>query len=885
MSFFSKIWKSIFVRKLGDDIQQELETHLHLLEEEQRASGMNQSDAVSEARRRFGNPSRHFEATRDVSLARWLNELLQDSRFAFRQMRKNAGFTAVACLVIGLGIGAVTTIFSLVNAVLLRPLPYGDPSRLVYLWTPNPRFGGNAPRELAPNYPDFYDWQRMSRSFSSMSMLRQQTLNLGSGGRVTRVGCAFVTGEFFDTLEVKPQLGRAIQPSDDMPGRSGVVAISDALWHARFAGSPAVIGKRLTLNRDQYRIVGVMPKSFGYPFEGDIPYVTPGFGRTDVWAPLAIAAAAKTDRINFQAGDAAIARLRPGVSLQQAQTELGATEKRLDLLYKEPLAQGWEALVVSLQETIFGPVTRLLWLLLGAVAVVLLIACGNVANLLLARVSGRLQEIALRVGLGAGRARLMRQLFTESVMLALLGGSLGVLLSFGAVRLLARLNPGNIPRFAQTSVSVHVLAIAAAITLLSGSIFSLAPMLAALRPNIGDLLKQGGNKGTAGTSNRLRHSLVIAEVALSFILLVGATLLIRSYINLQTQDHGFSSSTLTMSLPLDGRYRKPEQRTAFFMRFLAGLRRLPGVMQAGAGDDIPLDHSESIGSVQIKGRPATSDLIDSRSVTPGYIRALGMHLLSGRYLDQRDIKPVTTAVIVNQEFVNTYLRSAEPLGVQVRMTSNRPWSEIVGVVGDMKHSTLEEKPRAAFFWPYRPDFNAWSLHYALQSKLPPEVLIPSVRKLLRDLDPALALDDIHTMRERVAEASAQRRFQMVLMTSFAGLAVFLAMIGIYGVMAYAVRQRTAEIGLRMALGASSQQVLLMIVRQGLMLVLLGLAGGIAVALLLTRTLRSWLYGVPANDPLTFVSIPLLILAVAGCACLVPALQAARVDPAIAIRDE
>ena len=331
-----------------------------------------------------------------------------------------------------------------------------------------------------------------------------------------------------------------------------------------------------------------------------------------------------------------------------------------------------------------------------------------------------------------------------------------------------------------------------------------------------------------------------------------------------------------MSLALDARYNKAEQRSAFFMRFLEGLQHLPGVVEAGAGDDIPLDHSESIAPVQIKGRPATSDVIDSRAVTPGYIGALGMHLVSGRHLDQRDIKQVTTTVIVNQAFVNTYLRGGEPLGAQVRATPNRTWSEIIGIVGDMRHSTLEEKPRPAFFWPYRPGFNAWNLHYALRGKLPPEVLMPSVRKLLHDLDPALALDDIHTMRERVAEASAPRRFQMVLMTSFAGLAVFLAMIGIYGVMAYAVRQRRQEIGLRMALGASSRQVLLMIGRQGLTLVVLGLAGGIAAALVLTRALRSWLYGVPTNDPLTFILIPLLILAVGGCACLIPAFQAARV---------
>ncbi len=713
-------------------------------------------------------------------------------------------------------------------------------------------------------------------------------LNMTRGSGVNRIACGFVTGRFFETLQAKPELGRVILPEDDRPGRSDVVVISDALWREKFSANPNILGQRLTVDRNEYTIVGVMPKSFGYPFEGDIPYVAPGFGRTNLWAPLALDAARKADRKNFDNVDAAVARLRPAVSLHRAQTELSAIESRLALLYSEGPMQGWQALVVPLRETIFGPVTRLLWLLLAAVGLVLLIACGNVANLLLARVTARLQEIALRVGLGAGRARLMRQLFTESLVLALLGGSAGVLLSFGAVRVLARLNPGNIPRFDQTSVNFSVLLVAVGISVLSGALFSLAPMFAAGRPNLSDLLKQSGNKGMAGTSNRFRHALVVAEVALSFVLLAGATLLVRSYLKLQAQDPGFSASTLTMNLPLDGRYSKPEQRAAFFLHFLEGLRHLPGVLQAGAGSDIPLDHSESVGDIEIRDGAKPKDMIDSRWVTPGYLAAFGMHLLAGRYFDQHDIKDAPSVVIVNQAFVDAFLRGTDPLRAQLRShhdAANRPWQQVIGVVADARHSTLEEKPRPTYFEPYRRNFDAWNLYFALQSKLPPQLMIPAARKLLHDLDPALALDDIHTMRERVAEANAQRRFQMVLMTSFAALAVFLAMIGIYGVMAYSVRQRTPEIGLRMALGASSRQVLVMVGRQGLNLVAIGLAGGIAAALLLTRSLQAWLYGVPANDPLTFVVIPLLILAVACCACLVPALQAARVDPATAIRDE
>ncbi len=888
MSLFSKLWNSIFARRLSSDVQQELETHLALLEEEQRARGLDPDEAVAEARKRLGNPSLHFEATRDVNLSNWLNDLTHDMRFAVRQMRKNPGFAFVSVLVIALGISSVSTVFSLVDAVLIRALPYSDPSRLVYLWSPNPRLGATVPPELAPNFPDFYDWERLNHSFSSMAMVSHRMSNMTRGSQVNRIACAFVTGRFFETLGVKPELGRVIQPSDDAPGRGDVIVISDALWRDEFSSNTNAIGQRLTVNRNEYTIVGVMPDSFGYPFEGDIPYVAPGFGQTHLWAPLALEAAKKADRKNFDSVDAAIARLRPGISLQQAQSELSAIESRLAPLYSTDLMQGWQALIASLPETIFGPVTRLLWLLLGAVGLVLLIACGNVANLLLARVTGRLQEFALRVGLGAGRARLMRQLLTEALMLAFLGGSAGVLLSFAAVRLLTRLNPGNIPRFDQTSINQTVLLAALTISLLSGVLFSFAPILAAARPNLGDLLRQSGNKGTAGTSNRFRRMLVAAEVALSFVLLAGATLLVRSYLKLQAQDLGFSSSTLTMNLSIDGRYTKPEQRAAFFLRFLEGLRRIPGIIQAGAGSDIPLDHSESVGNIEIRDGAKPKDMIDSRWVTPGYLAAFGMHLLAGRYFDQHDVKDAPSVVIVNQAFVNAFLRGTDPLRAQLRSgsdVSSRPWQQVVGVVADARHSTLEEKTRPTYFEPYRRNFDAWNLHYALRSKLPPQLLIPEARKVLHGLDPALALDDIHTMRERVAEASAQRRFQMVLMTSFAALAIFLAMIGIYGVMAYSVRQRTPEIGLRMALGASSRQVLLMIGRQGLILVVIGLAVGIVAALMLTRVLQAWLYGIPATDPLTFFLIPLLILFVACCACLVPALQASQVDPAIAIRDE
>jgi predicted permease len=453
----TRIWNGIFSRRVDKALEQEMETHLSLLMEDARARGLNDKEAMAEARRRFGSHARHFESTRDADVSRWLDELGQDMRFALRQTRRNSGFTIIAVLAIGLGIGAVTTIFSLVDAVLIRSLPYSHPESLVYLWTPNPQAGPAVPKELPPSFPDFYDWQRSSHSFVSLATLRQRAVNVTSGDSVKRLGGAFVSAGFFETLGAKPRLGRTIGQADDLPGEGNVVVIGDAIWHEVFSGRRDAIGKTLTIDRRKYTAIGVMPKPFGYPFEGGIPYSgAMGIQRKDLWMPLALSDVQKTDRRAVDGGDAVIGRLGRGVSLQQAQRELSLIEKRLDALNPPGWMQGWQALVVSLTDTIFGPVTRMLWLLMGAVGLVLLIACGNIGNLLLARVTGRLEEIAVRAGLGAGHGRLARQLLTESLLLALLGGALGIALALGGVRALAQLNPGNIPRFEQTSVNLPV---------------------------------------------------------------------------------------------------------------------------------------------------------------------------------------------------------------------------------------------------------------------------------------------------------------------------------------------------------------------------------------------------------------------------------------------
>ncbi|HEY7306693.1 MAG TPA: ABC transporter permease [Bryobacteraceae bacterium] len=814
-----------------------------------------------------------------------LHTLAADLRYGGRMLASAPSFTVVALLVMALGIGATTAVFSLVNAVLLRSFPYGEPQGLVYLYSPNSQFQGT-PDEMAPNDPDFYDWQRLSHSFTSLTMLKQRMSNFVHDGTVERVGSALVTGSFFETLEAKPQLGRAIEAEDDTPGRANVAVISDRLWHERFGGATDVIGRVLQINRKKYTVIGVMPKDFGYPFEGDIPYGMTGFKRTDLWLPVALSAKEKTDRTTFASNDATIGRLRPGVSVAQAQAELKSIESQLNSLYP-PMWRGWTALVRPLVTTIVGPVQKMLWLLLGAVGCVLLIACSNVANLLLAKVATRRQEIGVRMALGAERTRLIRQMLTESLLLSCLGGSLGMLLAFAAVRLLVRLNPGNIPRFEQASVDSRVLFIAVVLSVMAGLLSGLAPTVAASRVSVNEILKQGGNKGTAGTSNRWRQTLVLIEVALSVILLGGAGLMIRSFIAVQAVNPGFSPSALTMRLSLDERYKTPEQRMAFFQGFMQAAQRVPGVLKVGAADVIPLDHRESVAAFEIKGYGKPRDMIDNRSVTSGYFGAIGLPLLHGRDFDDHDLKNNSVA-IVNEAFAKTFFGASNPLGSQIRSgigdLTGVPWITVIGVIANLRQTTLEEKPRPEVFRPYQAGLHGYA-YLAFRLSVPPRVVIATLRNVLHDMDPALGLEDIHTMRDRMAEANARRRFQTVLLGGFAGLALLLACVGLYGLIAYSVKRRTAEIGVRMALGGSQRQVLGMVLREGLKVVGLGLFFGIVAALGTMRLIGAWLYEIGAGDPITFLSVAATLLLVAVCACLVPAIAATRVEPVTALRYE
>jgi predicted permease len=810
--------------------------------------------------------------------------LIADIKYGARILAAAPGFTAIALLVIALGIGATASIFSVVNAVLLRSLPYGHPEKLVYIWNPNPNFKG-VPDEFGPNVPDFYEWQRISHSFSAMTMLRASTLNLVRGGLSKPVSAAFVTGSFFSTLQAWPEMGRAVDANDDRPGHEYVAVISHALWHSQFGARPDVLGKQIQLNRHQYTVVGVMPGDFGYPFDGDIPYAKSEFKQTDIWLPAAYTANQRTDRTdNFVSADAAIGRLRDGVSVASAQAEVAAIEARLSPLYPQ-MWRGWTALVRPLVQTIVGPVEEMLWLLLGAVGMVLLIAIGNVANLLLARATVRAHELGIRTALGAERGRIIRQLLTESLMLSCAGGALGIALAFAAVRVLTRLNPGNIPRFDAAAVDGRVLLVALALSIAAGIVSGLAPAISACRVNINDLLRRGSSR-VAGASNRGRFVLIVLEVALSVILLAGAGLLIRSYLQLAAVDPGFSPATLTFGLNLDERYNTPELRAALYRNFLEKLRNIPGVSNAGATSATPLSGRESVAFIDIRGAGKSKEMVETRSVTPGYRKALGTRLLRGRDFDLHDANATPTPAIVNEKFVAMYLRGRDPLGAQVRTgigdLSGSSWSTIVGVVGDVRHNKLDEAAQPQLFQPVD---NGDDFAVAVQSNVPIPQVIEQARAELRSLDPVLTLESIRTMGERMTESNARRRFQTALLTGFAAIAVALALIGLYGLMSYTVKQRTAEIGIRLAVGASRGRVLGLILSQGLRLTAAGLLLGLAGAFALTRLVSAWLFGVKPTDPVTFVAVPLFVLAVACCACIVPAWGATRIDPIQALRQE
>ncbi len=864
-----------------DDFTAEIESHVALHIDAGIRAGLTPEEARRQALVRLGGVEQTRQAHRERRSLPWLDSLLQDTRYGLRTLRRSPGFTITAVLTLALGIGACTAIFSLVNAVLLRSLPYGNPEELVYLFTPNPHIAA-PPEVMSPSYADFYDLKQQGHSFASMSVFEQATFNLSWGGSVERIGAARVDDSFFATLQSAPEIGRAIGAEDNQPGHDKVAVISHALWQSMFAGSTDVLARSLPLNGVSYRIVGVMPRAFEYPLKSDLPYGNLERA-THIWIPLALTSKQKVER--EPGSDEAIARLRPGVFVSQAQSEMSTIMVHLDKLHSAAMfPEGWGALVKSFMDYAVGQVGRLLWLLLGAVSMVMLIACGNAANLLLARASNRMRELGVRVALGAGRRRIIRQLLTESLLIGVAAGVTGVALAGIFLRLLPHLDPGNIPRLGQASLDLRVMVFTLLVSLLTSVLTGILPALAVSQVSPGVILAGGSRSNVAGVHGRAQSILIVVEAGLVVVLLACAGLLIRSYIKVESVAMGFSQATVTTNIGLDPRYSQPQQRRAFFKNFIGKVAALPGVTAVGAVSYLPLSNSESLGYIWVDGFANNKDqMVEERDVTPQYLAAMNIPLIAGRYLTEDDDSKVEKPIIINQRLAQLYFANRNPLGGRISTDDKHSeWRNVVGVVADVRHLSLEETPQPQF---YVLNYDLNGAYIAVRSLLPRSTIATELRSTLKSLDPGLPFGDVRTMGDLVLEATARRRFQTSLLTIFAAIALFLALAGLYGLMAYSVSRRTRELGIRIALGAQRTDVILLVLNRAALLLGLGLVSGLACSWMATRSIKAFLFGVGEHDPVTILFVCVLLAVCGLVAAFIPARRAASIDPMQALRTE
>ncbi|MBV8897099.1 MAG: ABC transporter permease [Acidobacteriaceae bacterium] len=875
----SRIHATFQSDRLDAESGAEIETHLALLEERFERQGMSREDAHRAAERQLGKFTRVKENLREQRSLPLLETIWQDVSYALRQLRASPAFSITAILTLALGIGANTAIFSVVKAVLLNPLPYHEPERLVMVWERNLHRGW--PHNIV-SAANFRDWREHNHVFAAMAIFQTRAFSLSDGtGDPAEVNAEQVSPNLFSVLGVKPFIGRDFLPEEGKPGSARVAIVGNALWRGRYGSDPRLVGRQISLDEQSYTVIGIMPATFADA------YVAHGLLNAQLWTSgLDLSNQDRTDH-----GFIVMARLKPGVSIQQAQTEMDVVSTRIQR--EDPNDFGWTTLVLGMHDDIVVETRPALIILLTAVTLVLLIACVNLANLLLARGARRVREAALRTALGASRCRLVRQLLTESSLLSVLGAGLGLLLAGAAAKALATFAPADAVGLANAGLNPTVLEYTLGLAVLTTLLFGLLPALGLSRPDLNKALKEGGrNTSESPGAQTFRSVLVSAEFALSLALLIGAVLMVRTIASLREINPGFNPDRLlTMEIFLDSpRYAPAGSHVHFFKQLLDRIQSLPGVQYASVSRGIPLEGWSGNGFVTAENpRPAFSEMPDANAVMVGarYFRTMGIPLLAGRGFTDADRESTLPVAIVNQELARESWPGQNPLGKRLKMYGNFPWLTVIGVSGNVRTQGLNVGFFPEIYMPYE-QYSSWGqrpFNLVIRTSGKPLSVLPAVRRAVAELEAHLPISNVRTMDQVTNETMSLKDFLTMLLASFAGLALVLAAIGIYGVMAYSVAQRTQEIGVRMALGAKPKDVIGSVIRRGVGLACAGSIVGLTAALALTRFLSAQLYGVTPTDAFTFAVAPLIVMVVAVLATYIPAHRAAQIDPIIALRCE
>ena len=866
------------IKKRDEDLERELRSDLELEEEEQRENGLSTEDASYAARRAFGNPTLIKEQTHEAWGWAIFERFLQDVRYAFRQLRKNSGFAAICAITLSLGIGATTTIFSVVDSLLLRPLPYPNAPRVVRIWN---TFAPRGMTEIPFSEPEFNEY-RQSQSFTHVAGFSVGTLTLTGNGDPLHVAASWGTPDFFSVMGTAPLLGRVFTADEQQEGHAQVAVLSHRLWQGRFASSREVVGKSILLNGQSCTVVGVMPQTFNFP-SNDV----------DLWQPLSIAPA--SDKVGNHYLNL-VADLKPQTTLNQARSEMATILDRIMQKYPKYYggAAGLGVNVIPLREQMVGNLRPTVLVLMAGVGFMLLIACTNVASLHLARGEDRKQEIATRTSLGATRWRILYQVLIENLVLFLVGGGLGLLLALACVKWLNLTDYLDVAQLGGVRLDMRVLAFAAVVSLSTGLLFGLAPALKASQSNFNDALKAGGRDAMGSRrSTRSRSLLVMTEIAFSLVLLTGAGLMIGSLRNLLGVSLGFNpKNVITMRLSLPEARYSIARTAAFYHQLQDRVRGLPGVEAVAIVNQLPMTDVTANASFDVEGRPSNTDinLADTQIISPEYFRAMGILLMRGRFLNDEEAKLPPASVIVNQTLARKVWPGTDPIGKRIRLGPDYPWLSVVGVVADIKNhgSNVATKPEMYFLLTDQP-LMMWvdlrSMTLVVRTSSEPEQMVNAIRGRLKQLDPELPIYKVSTLKELVSSSISQTRFPALTLSLFACTALLLAAIGVYGVFAYTVAQSRHEIGVRMALGAQQGQILRLFLGQGVKWGALGGCAGLLAALILVRFMRSMLFQVGPHDPKILLAVTAVLSAVVLMACLIPALRAAKVDPIAALKNE